>query len=259
MDLTVRELRYPSGGLTLTATVIRPVGVARAPVLIWNHGAEGDAAAEHEVLPTRLASELGWLLLYPHRRGFRGSEGEPYAAVHQRWAGRSIEPVLDRLRAEAADVAACLPVVRAMPEIDPSRIAIGGFAAGAVVTLYAAGLAPSSLCAIVSQAAGFPAGPEARRVLADTMARSAWRSLAPVLFQHAADDGIAPVEVTLGAARLLAHLGKPVELRLYPRPVGAADGHDLFRTEYAHLWGPDLEAFLHRGYQSRAERAAVER
>ena len=112
---------------------------------------------------------------------------------------------------------------------------------GGIVALLSAERLP--VCAAVDAAGAAESWDEAPALRA-LMTGAAARARAPVLFMQAANDfNVEPSRALAGAMR---KAGKPAQLRLYP-PFGdsARDGH-AFAYRGAHIWAPDVHAFLAR-------------
>jgi dipeptidyl aminopeptidase/acylaminoacyl peptidase len=141
---------------------------------------------------------------------------------------------------ELSDALAGLAFLRALPEVDPRRVAVAGHSFGGSLTLLVAER-DTMLRAVVDFAgAAYSWGrsPQLRARLLAAVRRIA----APVFVIHAANDySVAPAEVL---AAEMARLGKPHRVKIYP-PFGrtADEGHSFVYLSVA-TWEPDVFAFL---------------
>ena len=128
--------------------------------------------------------------------------------------------------------------VKALPEVDRSRVALAGFSMGGLVSFKVA-LERSDLRAVALLAPAFGRG------LLGEAAKSADRISAPVLVMVEQSDG-APILRGVGILeQALASRGKPLRLVRYDR----GGGHELFYD--VGYWWDDLKAFLHEHLVAR--------
>ena len=128
--------------------------------------------------------------------------------------------------------------VKALPEVDRSRVALAGFSMGGLVSFKVA-LERSDLRAVALLAPAFGRG------LLGEAAKSSDRISAPVLVMVERSDG-APILRGVGILeQALASRGKPLRLVRYDR----GGGHELFYD--VGYWWDDLKAFLHEHLVAR--------
>ena len=128
--------------------------------------------------------------------------------------------------------------VKALPEVDRSRVALAGFSMGGLASFKVA-LERSDLRAVALLAPAFGRG------LLGEAAKSADRISAPVLVMVEQSDG-APILRGVGILeQALASRGKPLRLVRYDR----GGGHELFYD--VGYWWDDLKAFLHEHLVAR--------
>ena len=128
--------------------------------------------------------------------------------------------------------------VKALPEVDRSRVALAGFSMGGLVSFKVA-LERSDLRAVALLAPAFGRG------LLGEAAKSSDRISAPVLVMVEQSDG-APILRGVGILeQALASRGKPLRLVRYDR----GGGHELFYD--VGYWWDDLKAFLHEHLVAR--------
>jgi carboxymethylenebutenolidase len=245
-----------SGRFELHGVLWRPERGRSVPAVLFNHGS-GHAAGGSANGPDHRRPDLlgpvfarhGYAFLYLYRRGDGLSRGQgvPSADRMDSALAAGGQEARNRIQLEALDDEvnddlAGLKFLRAVPGVDPKRVAIVGQSFGGSLTVLAAER-DSTVRVIVSFA---PAGyswdrsPELRaRLLA-----ACDRISAPAFFNHAAND------YTTNAGREMAaemeRVGKPNRLEIYP-PVGstADDGHDFIHLKIP-TWEADVFAFLDR-------------
>ncbi|MGD1256749.1 alpha/beta hydrolase [Mycobacterium seoulense] len=118
------DVRFPSGGVLISAWLYRPTGSAPAPLLVMAHGLGGVRTMRLDAYAERF-SGAGYACLVFDYRNFGDSEGEP-------------RQVLD-VGLQLADWAAAVAYARTLPGIDHDRIALWGtsFAGGHVIATAA--------------------------------------------------------------------------------------------------------------------------
>ena len=248
-----------SGALRLRALLWRPQGRGPFPGLLFNHGSgaarDTDTGRRHQEDIAEQAAALGpvfarhgYVFLFLFRRGaglsadqgtFSGDVMERALAAEGQ-AGRNRVQLRLLETDELSDALAGVAFLRALPDVDPRRVAVAGHSFGGSLTLLLAER-DSALRAVVDFA-GAAASWESSPPLRTRLLTAVGRTVAPVFFLHAANDySVAPGEVL---AADMARRGKPHRLEIYP-PFGrtAQDGH-----RFVHLavpvWEPDLFAFL---------------
>jgi carboxymethylenebutenolidase len=246
----------PSGDLKLHALVWRPSGRGPLPAVLFSHGsghasgadAEGKHDQRHPELLGPVFAKHGYVFLYLFRRGDGLSVGQgvpsgdrmdaAFLAAGQE--GRNHVQLQLLETDELNDDLAGLTFLRALPEVDPRRVAVVGQSFGATLTVLLAERDSSIRAAVLFSVAGYSwdRSPELRERLMAAVDHSS----PPMFFLNAEND-----YSLAGARELSAELkrrGKTVNLRVYP-PVGqtAADGHDFVHLRVP-AWEPDVFGFL---------------
>lgn len=247
---TIERGWYTSEGLRIAATVMRPHGTGRFPVVVWNHNSRirlvGDVVEDETAKPTVPdgaaafpgVTDKGWMWFFPEGRGYAGSDGaSPVSLVS---AGP--HAVVEYLRKRADDTLAGFDWLAGRPDVDTSRVVMAGASHGGVATLLAAAKRPDLARAVVVQAAGvWPGmvtpGLEQMRLAVGSIG-------APILFQHFRNDPIVPIEVSrvLAATPLAAGAGRP-RLVEYDG-VEDVNGHFQFLPGNYERMLPDLMGAL---------------
>jgi dienelactone hydrolase len=240
-----------SGALVLHGLLWRPVGPGPFPAVLFNHGGysatDTVGPGDPEVLGTSFVAH-GYVFLFLFRPGVGLSrdQGIPEgtrmsnAFVAYGQNGRNTVQ-LELLEADALTQAvAGLAFLRALPEVDPGRVAVAGHSFGGSLTLLVTAHDTMLRAAVVfsGSARSWQDSPALRQHLLDAVQRVS----VPVLFLHAANDYSTAPGIALAAA--LTRAGKFARLKIYPA-VGrtTAEGHNaVYRS--VSTWEADVFAFL---------------
>jgi acetyl esterase/lipase len=231
-SIEMARLIYASDGLREVAYLCRPrnaTAQAKKPLLLWLHGGAGEnakiGAANFETLwQMRRFAAAGFVVLAPQYRGIDGGEGKEDVG------GNDLD-----------DVAALIPLGRALGYADGSRVFVWGLSRGAQIAVQlirarapitaavAVGL-PPELSETLERAPDFarllPAEAKSEAGLAR---RSPMRwanevTGVPILLLHGGDDQAVPVASLLAFASKLAAAGGNFEVHVYAR-----EDHTLMR------------------------------
>jgi carboxymethylenebutenolidase len=248
------QVAFSNGALKLGGFIAKPAGKGPFPAVVWNHGSGSNPNPRISRLASFWVSH-GFVFFEPHRRGYGLSAS----------AGPDIQDTVDQIAkragAEAGDLVktqllateqlddqmAGIAWLRAVPEVNPDRIATMGISFGGVQALLAAERGDG-----IRVAVSFAGGamnwmhnvPMRARLL-----EAARNAKVPVMFLQAEND------FDLGPSRELfaemTRVGKVTALRIYP-PQGRTvlDGH-TFAGRSPELWWEDVRAFIapHMGLQ----------
>jgi carboxymethylenebutenolidase len=250
-----------SGGLGLRALLWKPHGSGPFPAVLFNHGSYGSGAPLKPEEPAALGpvfARHGYVFLFLFRRGIGLSSNQGTAdgdlmaralAEHGQEGRNRIQ--LELLETDKLDEAmSALAFLRALPVVDPDRVAVAGHSFGGSLTLLLVARDSALRAAVVfsGSARSWGPSPELRaRLLA------AVRHTAPVFFIHAANDYSTTPGEALAAE--MQRLGRPHRLRIYPA-VGRTthEGHNFVYRSVA-TWEPDVFAFLDQRLRRREHRS----
>jgi dienelactone hydrolase len=249
-------VEFPSGKLQLKAFLWKPSGQGPFPAILFSHGSGGpDALHTSGMTMTEAAERLGpifvkhgYVFLFPCRRG----QG---LSVDQ---GKFIQDLLkqeeiakgpearQKLQFELMtgpqldDTLAALSFLRALPRVDPSRIALVGHSFGGQLTLLTAEHNKYLRAAVTFGAAANSWGKSAE--LRSRLLTAVDHATLPIMLIHAEND----YDTTPGRelAAELQRLHKAHLLKIYPG-VGktADDGHNQVYSSIS-LWETDVFRFL---------------
>jgi carboxymethylenebutenolidase len=242
-----------SGDLTLRGLLWRPPGLGPFPAVLFNHGSYGrddPLVADQPAAIGSVFARHGYVFLFLCRQGVGLSVGQGTAdgdlmasalAAHGQEGRNRVQ--LELMEAEELNEAlAGLAFLRALPEVNPHRVAVAGHSFGGSLTLFLVERDTALRAAVIFAGAAHSWGrsPELRaRLLA-----AVGRARAPVLFLHAAND----YSTTSGRALAteMRRLRRPHRLKIYPAfGRTARESHNLVFNSVS-TWEPDAFAFLHR-------------
>ncbi len=152
-----QEWRIPGpGGVLMDATVFRPPGSARAPLMVMNHGSPASSSERPGMKrPTYTAISSffvsrGYIVVLPLRRGY-GATGGHWAEDY----GRCNKPdYFDAGLQTAADIRATIDYMRDQSFVAPDRTIVVGQSAGGWGTLALSSLNPPGVPAMIDFAGG---------------------------------------------------------------------------------------------------------
>lgn len=252
--LVEEQIRIPSqSGHEIATTILRPEGNGPYGVVVLNHGVSASArerARESSDLLISAASVFarrGYVVVMPLRRGF-GATGGSMAED----PGSCANP--DYVKAEQAaadDVMTAYSYARGLPYVDGSRMILAGQSAGAMVSLFTAGMrSPQGLVAVLSFAGGRGGDPEsspgvpcAVEPIAKVLDTLGKQTRVPVLFNYAENDLFFSPRITrLWFDRFTAG-GADAQYIL--QPAFGKDGHYMFSDVVGvRYWLPTVERFF---------------
>jgi dienelactone hydrolase len=251
-----KTVEVHNGPVTLHALLWRPQGKGPFPAVLLNHGSGrtreelerlGPYEKQADVLGPVFARH-GYVFLYLFRRGVGLSADQGANAVdlmnkesaaHGQEARNALQMKLLE-NGDMTDAQAGLTFLRALPDVNVSKIAVIGQSFGGSLTLLQAEREPKLRAVVIFSGAGYSwdRSPELRERLFAAVARIQ----APMFFIHATND------YSLGSGKeldaRLAQLGKPHRLKIYP-PIGKTveDGHGFMYLGVS-IWEPDVFGFL---------------
>jgi dienelactone hydrolase len=246
-----QEWRIPGpGGVLMDATVFRPPGAARAPLMVMNHGSPASSAERPGMKRpqfTAISSFFvgrGYVVVLPLRRGY-GATGGHWAEDY----GRCNNPnYVDAGLQTAADIRAAIDYMRGQPFVAPDRTVVVGQSAGAWGTVAISSLNPPGVPAMIAFAPGRGGHqPVVGNCEPSALVKAAGKygatARVPLLWVNAANDTFfAPDLVDRMVAAYTGAGGEAVH-----RPVGKFDGegHNLAGSNRGvPIWTPLVAAFL---------------
>ena len=247
-----QEWRIPGpGGALMDATVFRPPGEARAPLVVVNHGSPDNAAERPRMTRPRFTAissfflSHGYVVVLPLRRG--------YGVTGGRWAedyGRCDTPDYVRAGLEtAADIRAAIDYMTTQPFVVLGRTIVVGQSAGGWGALALSSLNPPGVPAMIDFAGGrgghqpVPGGVCGPDFLVKGAAKFGSTARVPLLWISTANDSF--FEPGLVTRMVTAYNGAGGQAT--HRALGAygKDGHSLAgNVAGAAIWEPLVSGFL---------------
>lgn len=244
-----------SGTLTLRALVWRPQGAGPFPAVLFNHGsghasgrgADGVVDQRHPEMLGRIFARHGYVFFHLDRRGDGLSRGQGQAsgdamdqamARHGQVARNQTQVwLLDNL--ELRDDLSGLKALRALPQVDKRRVVVVGDSFGASLSVLLAERDPSLRAAVLFACGkSWDRSPPLRARLISAVSRAK----VPMFFIHAANDFTVASGKALDAE--LARLGKPHQLKIYPRTGRTPQEGHAFLYLGAGRWEQDVFSYL---------------
>lgn len=247
----------PSGHLRLKGLLWQPAGHGPFPAVLFNHGSwptntrSGRPAREIFEQAAALGpvfARHGFVFLFLFRRGAGLSVSQgvsaadlldmEFAANGQEARNRTQLRLLEGN--ELTDALAGLAFLRALPKVDPRRIAVAGHSFGGSLTLLVAERDTSLIAAVdfAGAAGSWDRSPQLRARLLKAVGAATM----PLFFIHAANDySVAPGKA-LAAER--HRLAKPYRIKIYPAfGTTTSEGHNLVDFSVS-AWESDVFTFL---------------
>src|SRR5258708_6461526 len=146
MPMTEQAVTFPSAGLKLSGVVHVPRGLKpseRRGAFLVLHGFGSNKTSSNTMAPTKVLSDLGYVVLRFDMRGCGDSEGEFGRVI-------CLEQVEDTRNA--------LTFVAQHPAVNPARIGLIGSSFGGAVAVYTGGVPPPVAPGISNRALGAAGG-----------------------------------------------------------------------------------------------------
>lgn len=247
-------VRVPGpGGANLIATVLRPPGEARAPLVVINHGSPADGSQRATMQRPKYATlssfflAKGYVVVLPLRRGY-GESGGTWAEAY----GRCETPDYYTAGLQgAADIQSTIDYMRTRPYVAERAIVVGQ-SAGGWATVALSSRNPAGVPGMINFAGGrgghqkLPGGgtgnctPEA---LVQAAAKYGATARVPMLWLYTRNDSF--FEPSLAARMAQAYDAAGGKANYKPLPAFGRDGHGLAGArDGAPLWAPPVESFL---------------
>lgn len=238
---------------TLQAVVYRPTGAkGPLPTVVFNHGSTGSGKRPEWFTITWTSPVVaeyftakGWQVVFAQRRGRGKSDGlydEGFGS--DRSAGYSCRPAqsLPGLDRALADMDVMMAHVQQRPDVDKSRLLIGGVSRGGILAVAYAGTRPGMFLGVVNFVGGWLGDGcrEAATVNRNGFVRGAAMQR-PTLWLYGERDSYYSLDhsrANFEAFRAAGGQGRMVTYALPPDE----NGHSLHG--YPALWKADLDSYL---------------
>jgi len=246
-----QEWRIPGpGGVLMDATVFRPPGNAKAPLMVMNHGSPASSADRpgmkrpHYTAVSSFFVSRGYVVVLPLRRGY-GATGSYWAEEY----GRCNNPdYFDAGLQTAADIRAAIDYMRGQSFVAPNRTVVVGQSAGGWGTLALSSLNPPGVAAMIDFAGGRGGHqPGVGNCEPSALVKAAGKygatARVPLLWINSANDTFFEPKLVNRMVEAYTRAGG----QAVHRPVAAfgKEGHNLASSDSgAPIWRPLVEEFL---------------
>jgi carboxymethylenebutenolidase len=240
-----RTLIVRSGSYKLSAHLFQPNGRGPFPAVLFSPGS-GQSPSVTNV--GRLFARHGYVFLALYRRGqgLSADQGPETGALVMQERTAKGDDAANRLQMsllegeQLQETLDALVVLRSVPSVDSSRIALVGHSFGGSLAMLVAERDPS-IRAVVNFA-GAAGSWNRSALLRDRLIAATRKIQSPMLYIEAANDySTAPGEVLSAELRRLA---KPYRLKMYSAfGKTAAEGHNILYLS-VKTWQQDVFAFL---------------
>lgn len=235
----------------LELSVHKPAGAGPFPTLVFNHGSTGygtdpsrfTRSVENHSIAAFFVS-LGWVVVFPARRGRGGSEGEYDEGFSvPRFLGYSCIPSLSLAGTQRAlmDIGAAWEAVSAFPFVDPRRMVIGGQSRGGALSVAFAGTHASTVKGVINFVGGWLGSPcPTAASVNNQVFRAGAAYPGQSLWLYASGDRYYSLAQSSSAHQSFLAAGGRASFHSYE--ISSPSGHDLHRRP--DLWGKDVLNYL---------------
>ncbi|WP_299741122.1 dienelactone hydrolase family protein [uncultured Roseobacter sp.] len=238
--------------IRLTVVTYAPKGVGPFPLALIHHGSTGSGTRPSDfdrvwtsAWLADLLNEHGWLVAFPYRRGRGMSDGlydEGFAP--NRADGYSPEAAVSLPGAERAltDANAALAVLRLRPEVEQSKILVGGVSRGGVVAIMQAGSRPDEVVGVINFVGGWT-GKKGDASINPTLFKRISPFKGEVLSIYGEEDPYYSIEHSKSNLAEMEKQGAGSTLHVLKLP-GYGNGHRVITMP--SFWEKEVEQFLRR-------------
>jgi len=244
---------FTENGLPVELEVVlfRPLAEGRYPTIVFHHGSTGNGSDPSRFVETfthkglsRYFVEQGWMVAFPQRRG-RGKSGGRYdegftdnRSSYSCEAGRALSGAERAL----ADADVITDWIRGRPDVDTTRMLVGGVSRGGVLALVHAARRPDIYFAAVNFVGGWIGeGCGDHAVINRTLFEQAAAYPATSTWLYAVNDSFYSIgysRANFGAFTMAGGVGEFNEFQRAP----GQNGHFLIND--LALWAGQLQAFI---------------
>lgn len=238
---------------TLEAVVVRPLNAkGPLPTLIFNHGSTGAGNRPSWFTLTWTSPEVaqyftskGWQVVFPQRRGRGKSDGlydEGFGANRAEGYACQPEQSLKGLDRALADLDAVMAHVRQRPDVDKTRLLVGGVSRGGLLSVAYAGARPDMFMGVVNFVGGWMGEgcKEAALINRTGFVRGAAMPR-PTLWLYGERDSYYSLDHSRASFEAFLASGGKGKMVSYTLPPGQ-NGHSIH--DFPALWKEELDSYL---------------
>jgi dienelactone hydrolase len=151
----------------LEVVIFKPAGPGPFPALVFHHGSTGSGDDPSLFSNTwtspglaKFFTDRGWLVAFPQRRGRGNSDGCYDEGFRPDRSGYAQEPehALPGVERALADVEASVNWVARRPDVDETRLLLGGQSRGGILAIAYSGMRPQRITGVLNFVGGWIAG-----------------------------------------------------------------------------------------------------
>lgn len=182
----------------LEMVIHKPGGPGPFPTVVFNHGSTGNGSDPSLFTHTwsspsfsRVANALGWMVVFPQRRGRGNSDGRYDEGFEPDRSRYSCDPVhsLPGIERAMQDVDAVVAHLRTRTDVIPGRMVVAGQSRGGILAIAHAGTRPGVFLGVINFVGGWMSDgcPDPGAINTVTFQRGAG-SRAPTLWLYGEND-----------------------------------------------------------------------
>lgn len=244
---------YQGRPVQLEMVVVRPVGPGPFPTMVFNHGSTGNGDRPDWFSATATAPELGryfvargWQVVFPQRRGRGTSDGLYDEGFEQDRSRYACHVALSRAGLDRAleDVDVVMTHLRSRPDVDNSRILLGGISRGGILSVEYAGQRPGMFRGVINFVGGWLGDRcNASQEVKPQAFRRGGTAGVPMLWLYGDRDPFYTLAHSRNNFSAFEQAGGMGRFVAYPAPTPLGNtGHDIY--QYPLLWREDLNDYL---------------
>jgi dienelactone hydrolase len=247
-------VRIPASGATMVATVMRPPGEDRRPLVVINHGSPANSAQRPGMERPRYSALSSWfvargyVVVLPLRRGY----GETGGAWAETYGSCQTPDYFGAGLQGAADIKSAIDYMRGQPFVASDRTIVVGQSAGGWATLALSSLNPPGVPGMIDFAGGRGGGQElpggslgncAPDALVKAAGRYGTTARVPTLWLYTENDSF--FEPALVRRMVEAYNGAGGKATYRPLGAFGSDGHALAGSSSGvPIWSGPVAQFL---------------
>lgn len=248
ISTTLQEAGVP---VSLEMVIHKPTGPGPFPVVVFNHGSTGNGDDPTLFTRTwssptfsRVLNALGWMVVFPQRRGRGGSDGvydEGFEPDRSRYSCRP-EYSLPGVERALEDIDAVVAHLRTRADARSDRMLVAGQSRGGILAIAHAGTRPGVFLGVINFVGGWMSDrcPDPEAINTVTFRRGAG-STRPTLWLYGENDSFYRLDHSRGNFAAFQDAGGTGSFVSFRLP-GGEDGHSLLA--HPTLWRRDVTALV---------------